>query len=51
MGAAENTEKCGLVIFEQVSSVGALALNIATFGASSSARLAVSAGKDATKLL
>lgn len=50
MGSAKDSEACGQVLSDQVLSVGALALNIATAGATSSANAAVEAGKDATKI-
>jgi hypothetical protein len=45
MGAAKDSNTCRTAIFDQLSSVGNLALNIATFGTGRAAKLA----KDATK--
>ncbi len=49
MGAAVDSKVCAETIFNQVASVGQLALNIATFGTSSGAASAANAGKNAGK--
>lgn len=45
MGAAKDSFSCGSVVFSQVSSVGMMAVNLATLGSSSAATGAVSASK------
>jgi hypothetical protein len=47
MGAAKDGSTCTNMIFDQVSSVGNLALSVATLGASSAAKLATNAAKAA----
>lgn len=47
MGAAVTSEVCGNIIFDQVTSVANLALNIATFGAGKAAKIAKDAAKAA----
>lgn len=50
MGAAVDSATCRDVVIDQVSSVGTLALNIATLGSSSGATSAATAAKGAAKL-
>lgn len=50
MGAAKNKKTCAEVIFNQVASVGQLAMNIATFGGSGAASSAANTAKNAGKL-
>lgn len=45
MGASPSSTSCALVVFDQVSSVGMLAINIATFGASGEAEIAANTAK------
>lgn len=47
MGAAKTSKVCADTIFDQVSSVGNMALNIATFGAGKAADIAKDASKAA----
>lgn len=50
MGAAKDSKTCGQIIFDQVSSVGELALNVATLGSSSGATAAAKGAKTAAEL-
>ncbi len=50
MGAAASSKVCGSIIFNQVSTVGNMALSVATLGASSGATAAVSAPEKASRL-
>ena len=50
MGAAKDSKTCATVIFNQVSSVGTIALNIATLGSSGAATTAVKTATTAGKL-
>ena len=50
MGAAKDSKTCGQVIFDQVTSVGEMGLNLATFGTSSAATTGASASKDLSKM-
>lgn len=45
MGAAKTSQVCAEVVFDQVVSVGNLALNIATFGTGKAATIATDAAK------
>jgi len=49
MGAATDSKTCANIIFDQVSSVGELALNIATFGSSNAATKAGTTTKNLVK--
>ena len=50
MGAAKDSKTCAKQIFDQVSSIGQVALTIATAGSSAGASGAANAGKNAGKL-
>ena len=50
MGSASDSTACANVVFDQVSSVGNMALNVATMGASVEAEKAVNGAEDAKKL-
>ncbi len=47
MGAAQDSSACASAIFDQVTSVGNIALNIATFGAGKIAKITQNAAKAA----
>jgi hypothetical protein len=49
MGAAKDSKTCAETTFDQVSSAGNLALNIATFGAGKAATMSANSA-DAVKL-
>ena len=50
MGAAVSSKACASVIIDQVTSVGTIALNIATLGSSGGATTAANAAQGASKL-
>jgi hypothetical protein len=50
MGSAKSKKICGQIIFSQIASVGQMAMNIATFGASGAATGAANAAKNAAKV-
>ncbi len=50
MGAAISSKACASVIIDQVTSVGTIALNIATLGSSGGATTAANAAQGASKL-
>jgi hypothetical protein len=50
MGAAKNSTTCASIVFGQVSSVGQLALTVATLGSSSAVESGANAGANASKL-
>jgi hypothetical protein len=50
MGAAVNSKTCVNIIFNQVTSVGEMALNLATMGTSAAANEAATAAEKEKKL-
>jgi len=50
MGAAKDSKTCAQIIFNQITSVGTLALNIATFGTSGGATAGANAATKAAEL-
>jgi len=50
MGAAKNDKICAETIVSQVTSVGQIAINIATFGSSGAASGAANAAKNVGKI-
>ena len=50
MGAAQDSKTCASTVFSQVSSVGMMAVNIATLGSSDAVEEGVNAAQDASKL-
>jgi hypothetical protein len=50
MGAAVNSQTCRSIVLNQVSSVGQLALNVATFGGAAAATGAMNASENASRL-
>lgn len=50
MGAAKDSVSCGLVTFNQVWSVGEIALNLATLGSSSAGTNSAGAAAELSKL-
>lgn len=50
MGAAVDSKTCASLIWDQVSSVGGMALNIASMGTASAATKAAQAGKNAERI-
>lgn len=51
MGAAKDSKACASQVWDQVTSIGGVALNVATLGSASAITKAVQAGKNADRIL